>query len=99
MRIRVSGPHLGPVRTTLWSSGGKKNGTGGKVLAAVFLLPALALLILQLRYWPFAVFVAAIAALMLFGRWAQKREQAEDAEIATLKAARLAAEAARETSE
>lgn len=71
MRISIAGPRAGPVRTTLWSS--RPHGGGGKVLAAIFLLPALALLALQFRYWPVDAAAAAIAGLMLLGRRAQRR--------------------------
>jgi hypothetical protein len=99
MRIWIRGPGIGPVRTTLWSSGGRKNGTGGKVLA-VLSLPFLAVaLAAQFRFWPFDVFIASVAALVLFGLISQRRERGQDAETARLRAARLAAEADRDSPE
>lgn len=91
MRIYIRGPGLGPVRTTLWSSG--RSGCGGKVTAALFLPLAVILLALNVRFWPFDVFVAAVAALMLFGRHAQRKEAAQAA------AAKASAAAGPETPE
>lgn len=76
VRISISGPRLGPVRTTLWSSG--RRNRGGKVLAAVFLLPCLVLLGWQVvRFWPLALAAAVLAALGFWGWRIQKQEERE----------------------
>lgn len=77
MRISISGPHLGPVHTTLWSSG-RRNRSGGKVLAAIFLVPCLALLGWQvISYWPLALAAAVLAALGFWGWRIQRQEERE----------------------
>lgn len=73
MRIWISAPHIGPLRTTLRSSGHARR-SGGKVLAAIFLVPALFLLALQFRHWPFDAAVAVMIVLAMLGRYAQRRE-------------------------
>jgi len=73
MRAHISGPHLGPVHTTLWSSGSRKGGSGGKVLAAIFLLPALVLLAMQFRYWPVDVIALVLIGLGVIG-WRDQRK-------------------------
>ena len=63
-RLWISGPHVGPVRTTLWSSGGRKNSGGG----CLFWFLALALLGAAFGVSPilgWTVIVAAVATVVV----------------------------------
>lgn len=66
MGVRISGPHLGPVHTTLWSSGGRKSGGGGGCLG-VFL--ALALLGGAFGVSPILGWLVIVAAVVIFVAW------------------------------
>lgn len=59
MRFYVRGPHLGPVRTTLWSSGRKRSGSWRPVAVLFLILIAGAL---SIRFW--FVTVPAVAVLL-----------------------------------
>lgn len=67
MRLWISGPHIGPVRTTLWSSGGRKSGGGGCLgwFLALALLGGVFGVSPVLGWLVFAVAVAIIAGLLV----------------------------------
>jgi hypothetical protein len=80
MRIYVRGPHLGPVRTTLWSSGSSSNGG----CLALFLAFGLSLGIVALgaflvSHWQVTLIAAGVVALLLAGRYGRRRERAQAA--------------------
>lgn len=82
MRIRVSGPHLGPVHATSWSPGDSNSGCG--CLAA--LLVTFALIGLAVEYWYIAAAAAGVIAVAGLAVWlAGRRDEARAA-------ARMAAE-------
>lgn len=70
MRIWISGPHIGPVRSTLWSSGGRRG--GGKVLAALFLPLAVVALAVQFARWQLDLAVAVLVLIAAAGHYAAK---------------------------
>ena len=73
MRIYVRGPHAGPVRTTLWSSGSHQRSGKG---CAIVMLPLVLVLLGHdlLTSVPFDVILGALA-VMAFCGWRIKRKQ------------------------
>jgi hypothetical protein len=77
MRVRISGPSLGPVHTTLWSSGRSKPGAAkgcllGFVMAACIVLPVEALI----RYRWADILAGVLVLAAIWARRAEKRKAA-----------------------
>jgi hypothetical protein len=76
VRLYIRGPHLGPVRTTLWSSGRRRSGSARPVAILFLILIAGAL---SIRFWYITVPAIAVllGALALVGV-AERRKRGPD---------------------
>lgn len=79
MRLYIRGPHLGPVRTTLWSSRDDGSGKGCLILMLPFLLivTAASWWHVMTTSWPFDLVIGCLLALMLLGRHVERKARAQ----------------------